>query len=50
MQFSGDQVTGQATTTFHFGDFGMAVPRTFLVLSMEDNVKLVLDFKLQCAR
>ena len=37
-------LAGQATTSFKFGDFGMPVPTSFRLLSVEDNVKLEYDF------
>lgn len=38
--------SGSATTTFKFGDFGMDVPRAFVVLSVEDHIQLQYDFRL----
>jgi polyisoprenoid-binding protein YceI len=38
----GAQLTGQATTTVRFGDFGMAPPRVPLVLSIMDEIRLEL--------
>jgi polyisoprenoid-binding protein YceI len=43
-KFAGDQVTGTATTSFKFGDFNMQVPRVAVVLSVEDNIRLEVDF------
>jgi polyisoprenoid-binding protein YceI len=37
-------LAGQATTTFKFGDFGMPVPTSFRLLSVEDNLRLEYDF------
>jgi polyisoprenoid-binding protein YceI len=37
-------LAGRATTAFKFGDFGMAVPTSFRLLSVEDNVRLEYDF------
>ncbi|OLC57067.1 MAG: hypothetical protein AUH85_04370 [Chloroflexi bacterium 13_1_40CM_4_68_4] len=37
-------VTGKATTSFRFGDFGMQVPSVFTVLSIVDSINLQLDF------
>jgi polyisoprenoid-binding protein YceI len=37
---------GTAATEFKFGDFGMDVPRAFVVLSVEDDIKLQYDFHL----
>lgn len=42
----GEGVTGRATTSFTFGDFGMPVPTSFRLLSVEDNVRLEYDFHL----
>lgn len=39
-------LSGRATTSFKFGDFGMAVPTSFRILSVEDNVRLEYDFHL----
>ena len=38
------EVTGSATTTFKFADFGMEVPRVARVLSIEEPGKLEIDF------
>ena len=43
-QFSDGSVTGQAKTSFTFGTFDMAVPRLFFILSVEDNIRLEMDF------
>ena len=37
-----EQLTGQATTTVRFGDFGMSPPRVPLVLSIMDEIRLEL--------
>ena len=42
--FDGNQVKGTATTTVKFEDFGMKAPKTFLVISVEDNLELQIDF------
>jgi polyisoprenoid-binding protein YceI len=42
----GTELTGTATTTFQFGDFGMTPPRAGAVLSVEDKITLELDFHL----
>jgi polyisoprenoid-binding protein YceI len=39
---TGSQLTGSATTSFKFGDFGMQVPRVPLVLSVVDEIRLEL--------
>ncbi len=45
--FNRSLVDAHATTHFTFGDFGMAVPRVFVVLSVEDNIRLEADFHLE---
>jgi polyisoprenoid-binding protein YceI len=45
-QANGGNVTGQATTTLTFEDFGMAPPKAGPVLSVQDNVKLVVTLHL----
>ena len=45
-----DSATGRATTRFKFGDFGMGVPRVFVVLSVEDDIRLEMDFVVTLAR
>lgn len=45
-QVSGQDLTGTATTTFTFSDFGMQAPRAFVVLSVEDKIQLEYDFHL----
>jgi polyisoprenoid-binding protein YceI len=42
--FEGDKVTGQARSSFTFEQFDMDKPRVFLVLSVEDTVRLEVDF------
>ncbi len=42
--FGPQQVQGSATTTVKFEDFGMKPPSTMIVLSVEDNLTLQLDF------
>ena len=44
-EFDGDRIRGQARTSFTFATFDMNVPRVFLVLSVEDNIRLELDFE-----
>ncbi|MGH7460305.1 MAG: YceI family protein [Pseudomonas sp.] len=39
-------LTGQALTQFTFADFALAKPRVASVLSVEDDIKLELDFRL----
>lgn len=43
-------ISGRATTSFAFGDFGMPVPTSFRVLSVEDRVRLEYDFHLRPVR
>ena len=43
-KFDGNQVTGTATTSFKFEDFNMQVPRVAVVLSVENNIRLEVDF------
>ncbi len=45
-QVEGKDITGQATTSFTFEDFGMSRPRVAVVLSVEDNIRLEVDFHL----
>lgn len=45
--FSKSNVSGQATTNFKFGDFNMSVPRVFVVLSVEDNIQLRIEFEMR---
>jgi polyisoprenoid-binding protein YceI len=42
----GTGLAGRATTRFTFGDFGMPVPTSFRLLSVEDDVRLEYDFHL----
>jgi polyisoprenoid-binding protein YceI len=42
----GTDLTGTATTSFTFADFGLTQPRVPVVLSVEDTIKLELDFHL----
>lgn len=43
-QFDGDSVTGQTKTQFTFEDFEMKKPRVFLLISVEDDIRLEMDF------
>jgi polyisoprenoid-binding protein YceI len=45
-QYDGQEMIGKATTSVTFGDFGMSAPQVFVVLSVEDNIRLELDFRL----
>lgn len=42
--FDGDSISGRASTRFTFGDFQMKVPSVFVVISVEDDIRLELDF------
>ena len=42
--FTPQQVQGQAKSAWKFADFGMTPPRVPLVLSLEDNIRLEIDF------
>ena len=45
-EFARDEVIGRATTEFPFGKFDMARPEVRLVLSVEDRMRLRIDFRL----
>jgi polyisoprenoid-binding protein YceI len=45
-QVSGNDVTGSATTSFKFEDFGMSPPQSMMVLSVVDNVTLEVTLHL----
>lgn len=45
-KIDGKTLTGQAKTAFKFADFNITQPRVPSVLSIEDNIRLELDFKL----
>lgn len=42
--FDGERVVGKANTRFTFGDFQMNVPSVFVVISVEDDIRLELHF------
>lgn len=42
--FDSNSVTGTAKTNFTFGEFEMEVPDLFFIVSLEDNIRLELDF------
>ena len=42
--FDSNSVTGTAKTDFTFGEFEMEVPDLFFIVSLEDNIRLELDF------
>ena len=50
VRFTRDGVAGLAQTSFAFGEFEMDVPSAFIVLSVEDNVRLELDFVASISR
>jgi polyisoprenoid-binding protein YceI len=43
-QFAPEEVTGTATTNFTFSTFHMVRPSRFFLLSVEDNIRLEIDF------
>ena len=43
-QFGEGTATGQATTSFTFDTFDLDVPRLAFILSVEDNIRVELDF------
>ena len=43
---NGQELTGSATTALKFADFGLSRPRVPLVLSVEDNIRLEIDFQM----
>ena len=45
----GDEMTGQATTSFTFDDFNLTQPRVPVVLSVEDTIRLEVEITLQRA-
>jgi polyisoprenoid-binding protein YceI len=49
-QVNGQELSGSASTSFTFEDFGMTPPRVPVVLSVEDNIKLEIDFHLVAAQ
>jgi polyisoprenoid-binding protein YceI len=48
--FSDGAVAGQATTRFTFGEYGMSIPRLLFILSVEDDIRLELDFVAEIVR
>ena len=44
-EFGPDAIAGLATTDFPFDTFGIAVPQVARVLSVSDNIRLELDFR-----
>lgn len=47
--FFPDEITGQARTSFELGFLEMDVPRVFVVLIVEDNIRLEMDFRVDRA-
>jgi len=45
-EFGPEAITGLATTAFTFDTFGIAVPQVARVLSVDDNIRLELEFLL----
>jgi hypothetical protein len=43
-EFEGGRVTGVAKTSFTFDTFGMEAPRVFIVITIEDEIRLELEF------
>ena len=43
-RFAEGSAVGLAKTEFTFGEFDMAVPRLFFILSVDDHIRLELDF------
>ncbi len=39
-----NRLTGQASTTVQYADFGLSIPNVPAVVSVEDSVQLQLDF------
>ena len=45
-EFTDETITGLATTAFPFDTFGIAVPQVARVLSVDDNIRLELEFRM----
>ena len=45
INFFEDNVEGLAKTNYKFEKFDMDIPRVAIVLSVDDNIRLELDFK-----
>lgn len=45
-KIDGNTLTGQAKTTFKFGDFGMAPPRVPILAAVADDIRLEFDYKM----
>ena len=50
LQRDGEKLTGTAKLAFKFADFSLEQPRVPVVLSVQDNIQLELDFVLQEAK
>ncbi len=48
-RFAADAVTAKATTKFNFAKFKITVPRVFGLLSVDDDIRLELNLRLQRA-
>ncbi len=48
-QFTSLEATGQARTSFNFAKFGMEKPSVFFLLTVEDLIRLELNFVLSYA-
>ena len=46
-KIQGNELAGQATTSFKFDYFGLTQPKVPVVLSVEDHIQLELDMVLQ---
>lgn len=44
-QFGAGTITGEATTNFPFKTFGLTIPKVMGLLSVDDDIRLVLTFK-----
>ena len=49
-QFDDDSATGHAKTSFTFSDFGIPIPRIFFIVSVDENVRLEMDYVLSIDR
>jgi polyisoprenoid-binding protein YceI len=48
-QFGPDDMIGQARTAFTFDDFDMSKPSLFFIVSVEDQIRLEMDFNASIA-
>jgi polyisoprenoid-binding protein YceI len=44
--FAPGEITGLATTAFPFNTFGITIPQVARVLSVDDNIRLELEFRM----